>query len=315
MRIFTLVTSLILCLCVVSAAYATERKFDYGLTAVKVAQDTYIFEGLKEDFSFKNGGNIVNTGFIVTSAGVLVVDTGISRRYAEQQRAAIKNVTDKPVIAVYLTHHHPDHFLGNQVYDDVKIYSLVDTANAIKLEGENFSNNMYRLVGDWMRGTEVTFPTDTLKPGIQTIGGHKLQFMASDGHTGADLAIYDQTTGVLFAGDLVFNHRAATTPHANINKWGKTLDTLKKVPFKVLVAGHGEISTDTSAIEQTQDYLKWLSETLKQAASYGMDMNEIMRTEIPPRFKNISLLRVELSRSVSHLYPEFEREFLEPINY
>jgi uncharacterized sulfatase len=315
MRLYILVIALALCLCGVSTAYAVERKFDYGLSAVKVAQDTYIFEGLKEDFSFKNGGNIVNTGFIVTSAGVLVIDSGVSRRYAEQQRAAIRKVTDKPVIAVYLTHHHPDHFLGNQVYTDVKIYSLVDTANAIRQEGEGFSSNMYRLVGDWMRGTEVTLPTEAVKPGVQTIGEHKLQFMALDGHTGADLAIYDHTTGVLFAGDLVFNHRTATTPHANIDKWLKTLDELKKIPFKVLVAGHGGITTDTTAIEQTKDYLTWLQDTLKQAAGYGMDMNEISHSEIPARFKSLSLVRVELSRSVTHLYPAIERDFLDPINH
>lgn len=315
MKSSVLIALLVVCLFSLGSVTAVERSFDYGLTAVKVAQNTYLFEGKKEDFSFENGGNIVNTGFIVTTEGVLVIDSGISRRYGEQQRAAIASITDKPIIAVYLTHHHPDHFLGNQAYNGINIYALVGTANAIKLEGEMFSTNMYRLVGDWMRGTEVTEATEILKPGVQTIGGHKLEFIALGGHTGADLAIYDQTTGVLFTGDLVFNQRTATTPHANIDKWLKTLDVLNDIPFKVLVPGHGGITADTSAIEETQDYLKWLHVTLKKAASYGMDMNEIMNSKIPDRFKQLTLVRTELSRSVTHLYPAIERSYLAPINH
>lgn len=315
MKSSVLIVFLALCISSLSSVIATERSFDYELTAVKVATNTYLFEGKKEDFSFENGGNIVNTGFIVTSVGVLVIDSGISRRYGEQQRVAIEKVTDKPVVGVYLTHHHPDHFLGNQAYNDINIYALEGTANAIKLEGEMFSTNMYRLVGDWMRGTEVTEASRILKPGVQAIGEHKLEFIALGGHTGADLAIYDQTTGVLFTGDLVFNQRTATTPHANIGKWLETLNVLKKIPFKVLVPGHGGITAGTSAIEQTHDYLKWLHETLKKAAGYGMDMNEIMNSKIPDRFKQLSLVRTELSRSVTHLYPSIERNFLSPINH
>ena len=289
-------------------------KFNYDLKPVEIAKGTYLFEGKKEDFSVKNGGNIVNTGFIVTDDGVVIIDTGISRRYGEQQREAIAKVTDKPIIAVYNTHHHPDHFLGNQAYSDNKIYALAETSKSIKLEGENFRTNMYRLVGDWMRGTLLTMPNEKLKAGKQTIGGHELEFFSVDGHTASDLAIFDRTTGVLFAGDLVFNNRTATTPHANIDKWQKTLASLKELPFKVLVPGHGSVANDVSPIEQTSDYLNWLVGVLKEGASQGMDMNEVMRTEIPERFKSIALVKIELTRSVTHLYPAMENEFLNPVN-
>jgi len=286
--------------------------FDYGLKAVKIAEGTYLFEGKKEDFSIKNGGNIVNTAFIVTDIGVIVIDTGISRRYGEQQRAAIAKVTDKPILAVYLTHHHPDHFLGNQAYEDTKIYALADTTNSIKLEGENFRTNMYRLVGDWMRGTEIILPTDKLKAGKQTIGNHELEFISVNGHTASDLVIYDHTTGVIFTGDLVFSQRTSTTPHANVDKWRKTLEILKKIPFKFLVPGHGDIATSVKPIDETSDYLSWLIATLKDGASNGMDMNEVMNSEIPERFKSLALVEIELTRSVTHLYPAFENQFLKP---
>lgn len=293
-----------------NVAVAAKDKFDYGLRAVEIAKNTYLFEGKQEDFSVENGGNIVNTAFIVTDDGVIVIDSGMSRRYGEQQRAAIAKVTDKPILAVYLTHHHPDHFLGNQAYTDTKIFALAETSKLIKVQGEDFRTNMYRLVGDWMRGTLLVMPNEKVKAGKQTIGNHELEFYSVDGHTGSDLAIFDRTTGVLFTGDLVFNGRTPTTPHANVDKWNKTLAAFKNLPFKVLVPGHGSIAKDSAPITQTSNYISWLVDTLKEGASNGMDMNEVMRSEIPEVFQSLSLVKIELTRSVTHLYPTFEKQFL-----
>jgi len=294
---------------------AAPPSFDYALKAVEIAQDTYIFEGKTEDFSIQNGGNIVNTAFIVTDAGIIVIDSGVSRRYGEQQRAAIQKVSDKPVIALYLTHHHPDHFFGSQAYRDTKIYSLPDTAKSIKVEGENFRTNMYRLVGDWMRGTLLIAPDEKLSSGKTTIGNHQLELFSLHGHTSSDLAIFDHTTGVLFAADLVFNQRTATTPHANLDKWQESLSFLKTLPIRVLVPGHGPVTKDKSSIDQTSDYLNWLLTTLKEGASQGMDMNEVMRSPIPARFQNLALVKQELVRSVTHLYPALEGDFLHPASH
>ena len=74
---------------VVALAFPIQAGLDYMLKPRKVAPDTYVFVGLAEDFTRGNGGNIVNTGFIVTADGVLVIDTGSSRLYGEQMRRAI----------------------------------------------------------------------------------------------------------------------------------------------------------------------------------------------------------------------------------
>lgn len=305
-------------LCLLSSFFVNStlaaKKFDYQLKAVEIADGVYVFEGKREDFSFKNGGNIVNSAFVVTEEGVVVIDSGISRRYGEQQRVAIAKVTNKPILGVYLTHHHPDHFLGNQAYMDTKIYAFAETKNSMNVEGENFRTNMYRLVGDWMRDTSIVLPTEILKPQTITIGKHVFEFISVPGHTSSDLAIFEHTSGVLFTGDLVFYNRAPTTPHANVGQWQKSLSALKQLPFKVLVPGHGPVAKDDAPINQTSDYLNWLVTTLKQAASNGYDMTEVMRSKIPQRFQSMALVREELTRSVTHLYPGLENEFLRPVN-
>lgn len=280
---------------------------DYRLEPRQIAPDTWLVEGRTENFSKDNGGDIVNVAFLATDAGVLVIDTGPSRRYGEALRAAIGRVTDAPVRRVLLTHHHPDHVLGNQAFADVPIAALAGTARLMAEEGDAMAENMYRLVGDWMRGTEVVLPDETLEPGVLAFGGHRLRLLALQGHTGADLAILDETTGVLFAGDLVFHDRALTTPHTpGIDAWLADLDRLGVLAWSLVVPGHGPIARDDGPLRQTADYLRWLDRTFTEAAARGADMNEVMQSPIPTRFADLPLAGYELIRSTNHLYPRYE---------
>jgi uncharacterized sulfatase len=284
---------------------------DYGLEAQQVAPGTYVFFGANEHFSFANGGNIANTGFIVTADGVVVIDTGPSRLYGEQMRAAIAKVTDRPVLKVFNTHLHPDHFLGNQAFEDVPVAALAATIDGIRTHGDRFAENLYRACGRWEAGTRVVVPDETLKAGTLEIGGHRLRLLALDGHTGADLAILDETTGVLFAGDLVFNDRTPTTPHADIPRWIAALDRLDRLEFSLLVPGHGAAAADRAPIAQTRSYLQWLDASLARSAGGGLSMAEALAPADPPAAATrLAVFADEYRRSVAHLFPRHEEEAL-----
>ncbi len=298
--------------CLTLPAHAELR---YTLQPRQIADDVWLLEGSTDNFDKANGGNIVNTGFIVTEAGVVVIDSGPSRRYGEAMRAAIASVTNRSVIKLLLTHHHPDHVLGNQAFTDVPIAALAGTTDLLREQGNAMAENMYRLVGDWMRGTEVVLPSETLAPGTLEIGGRSLRLLALRGHTGADLAILDERSGVLFAGDILFYQRALTTPNSpGLDVWLEDLDTLEALPWKRLVAGHGPVADDAAPFLQMRDYLGWLDGLLREAANGGADMNEVIQSPIPERFAGISLTRYELIRSVSHLYPRYEAMALQRVD-
>ncbi len=285
-----------------------QAELSYALQPRQIAEDVWLLEGSTDNFSPVNGGNIVNTAFIVTAEGVLVIDSGPSRAYGEAQRAAIATVTDKPVIGLWLTHHHPDHVLGNQAYQDVPIAALAGTRQLLAEQGDAMAENMYRLVGDWMRGTEVVLPTAELTAGTRSVGGRAIRLLALSGHTGADLAMLDERSGVLLAGDLLFYQRALTTPGTpSLDTWLADLDQLQALPWTLLVPGHGPVADSTAPFTQMRDYLGWLDGVLREGAAEGTEMNELIRTPIPERFAAISLTRYELIRSVSHLYPRYER--------
>lgn len=293
---------------------ASAGDFDYALQPVRVAGDAWAFIGRSEDFSTVNGGNIVNSGFIAGPQGVIVIDTGSSRRYGEQMRAAIARVNDGRVALVINTHHHPDHFLGNQAFAETTIAALPGTIEGIAREGNNLAENLFRLTGDWMKGTEVVIPGRALSAGVIDVAGRRLRLIALDGHTAADLAVYDEADGVLYTGDLAFFQRAPTTPHASVARWLAALDTLEAVThepgFRALVPGHGPVTRDAAPLQQTRAWLLWLDNALRRSAREGLDMNESMSQPLPAAFAQMPLADSEYRRSVGHLFPAIEREAL-----
>ena len=301
--------SVLLCLAGIGGASAAER--DYDLEPQAVAEGVYVLEGKLEHFSFRNGGNIVNTGFIVGDDGVVVIDSGPSRLYGEQLREAIAGITDKPIAAVLITHFHPDHFLGNQAFADVPVLALPGTVVGIKAQGEVFNDAMYRMVGPWMKGTEVHVP-ETLGSDLRIkLAGRELDMLSLSGHSGADLAVYDRQSGVLFAGDLVFHRRTPTTPQANISRWLDDLAVLQEIPFRVLVPGHGPTVKDQRAIEQTTLYLDWLATNLRGKAEAGVSMAEALEPDSSGApFFSLAVFLEEFQRSVAHLFPAMEEEAL-----
>lgn len=293
---------------------AAAADYDYRLNAREVAPNVYAVIGRNEDFTPANGGNIVNTGFIVAPGGVIVIDSGPSLRYGQQLLQAIAAISAQPVALVINTHHHPDHFLGNQAFAGVPIAALPGTAQGIASDGNAFAENLFRLTGDWMKGTEVVVPTRVLTAGPTDLAGRRLRLVALHGHTGADLAVYDETSGVLFAGDLVFNGRAPTTPHAELPHWLAALDQLAAITrepgFRALVPGHGAVAPDAAPIRQTRAWLDWLEASLRNAADAGLDMNEALARPLPPAFAELPVAAGEYRRSVGHLFPAIERQAL-----
>ncbi|MDP3293332.1 MAG: quinoprotein relay system zinc metallohydrolase 1 [Nevskia sp.] len=288
----------------------TVQAYDYQLKPQAIADGVQVLVGRTENFSRENGGNIVNTGFIIGRDGVIVIDTGPSKAYGEQQRATIAKLSKLPVVQIYLTHAHPDHVLGNQAYAGVPIAALPGTTRALTINGDALLSNLYRLAGDAMLGTELRLPTVEAKSGEVSIAGRRLRLIPGLGHTDADLMVFDEATQTLFTGDLVFFQRTLTTPNADIPHWLATLDAIDAIDFKVMVPGHGPVLRDHAGIAQTRDYLKWLRDSLQGAARRGLDMPEVLQLAIPERFQRLAVLHTEYERSVAHLYPAYELETL-----
>lgn len=300
------VAALIVGLVAVDASHsASAQEAAFDLHPVQVAPDSYAFIGDTHFFSPKNRGDIANAGFIVTGAGVVVIDTGSSRLYGEAMRRAIAKVTAEPVVKVIITHSHPDHFLGTQAFGRAPAVSGAATVEIIRAHGQELAGNLYTLVGDAMRGTEPVVP-EVLDKTEETIGRHKLRYYLLSGHTDSDLVVFDKTSGVLYAGDLVFFRRAITVPNANVPRWLASLQAIEAIPYSALVPGHGPVPAGHAAVAQTRDYLEWLDGALRAAVDGGLDITEASHIPVPARFHSLAIVDEEFQRSVGQMYPRLE---------
>lgn len=290
-----------------AAMPAAAAPLEYRLTPEIVAEGIWVVRGADEDIRMSNGGAIANITVIATDAGAVLVDAGPSLRYGRQLAALAQSLTGKPVARVYLTHLHPDHSYGDAAFGPDQIAATPALLADLQAQGAGFADGMYRLLGDWMRGTELRPPGHIIAGDRETVGGRTFRLLALSGHSAADLAVLDERTGTLAAGDLVFHDRAPSTPHADLPKWRESLDTLKATPHARVVPGHGPVDpTPSAAIDQTHDWIDWLDGALSAAAAQGLDMVEAGELPIPARFATVKAARYELQRSVAHLYPGFE---------
>jgi quinoprotein relay system zinc metallohydrolase 1 len=300
----------LLTLAVAARAGPEDAAFDYHLSARALADGVYVVAGANADFAPTNGCNIINTGFIVTGAGVVVVNTGPSKRYGEQLRALITRTTAAPIVRVIHLNLHPDYFLGNQAFADVPRAATQATRAGMARDAKAYEDNLYRLCGDWMKGTESLLPDTDIGPGVLRIGGRELELREWCGHTVSDLVLIDRRSGVAFAGGLVFAERVPTTPHADLKAWLDSLAALEVLEASKAVQrwvpSHGRIDAP-DGLAGTRSYLQWLHERLADAAARGLEVNEVLRLPVPPAQRALAAFEAEYVRNVIHLYPRYEQ--------
>lgn len=328
--VFTLQTLILVAAAIVGKAFSAElpgvllpqpqvQTLDYGLKATALdGRGWYVIAGQNADFSIENGCNIINTGFYVGADKVWVINTGTSRLYGQQQLALIQQVSgNKPIAQVIALNLHPDYFLGNQAFPEQVLTATRDTIAGIQREGKAYEDNLFKLCGDWMKATETVAPKQVFKAddfkgfGAELPSGLALKALELKGHTQSDLVLFDEKSGILWAGGLVFYNRIVTTPHASIKPWIESLQTLRALNPKVIVPSHGPVSTGLVAIDQTLDYLNWLDSHLSKAANNGLTINEVMQAGAPTRFREFAAYPAEFNRNVTHLYPTYERAALQ----
>jgi glyoxylase-like metal-dependent hydrolase (beta-lactamase superfamily II) len=226
----------------------------------QVGPHSYYVQGLTQLGSTKNQNFISNAGFVITPAGVVVVDALGSPRLAERLTQAIRQLTDKPVTHVILTHYHADHIYGLQFFKQQGAQVIAHVAAREYMQSETAQLRLEASRTDlapWIDAQTRLVAADTWIEGATTlrVGGVVFELdRVGPSHTPEDITVYVPSEKLLFAGDLFFNGRLPFV--------GRLLgyDTRAVVP------GHGPASTDPKKdIGMTRDYLKHLRQTMGKA--------------------------------------------------
>lgn len=282
----------------------------YPLDPVEIAPRVWTIYGAPEPITRANGGAIANITVLDTSDGAVLIDAGPSHRYGTALKALAERLTGKPVVRVYLTHTHADHVLGATAFEPGTVSGGPALRGDLKRAGTDLTNGMYRVAGDWMRGTGVPEPGRVASEGVETIGERRFRILPLAGHTREDLCLFEESSGLLFPGDLVFLDRAATTPDADPERWRGALASLAEIDHRLLIPGHGPVEAGRRGIDQTRRWLDTVEARIDEGFSRGLDVTELMAEPLPDWTAGLAVARYEFARSVMHLLPALERRDL-----
>ncbi|MGU3539814.1 quinoprotein relay system zinc metallohydrolase 1 [Methylobacterium sp. A54F] len=280
----------------------------YVLNPVRIAEGVWTIYGVQEAITAENGGAIANVTMLDTREGCVLIDAGPSHRYGTALDTLARDLTGKPVVRVYLTHFHADHSLGATAFPDAVLWAGPGLRADLARFGNDLASGMYRVAGDWMRGTGVPKPAVEAQAGVEEVGGRRFRLLRLSGHTREDLCLFEESSGLLFPGDLVFLDRAATTPDADLPRWRAALRTVADVPARLLVPGHGPAEVGRRGIDQTLAWLDAVDAAIEAGFEQGLDVTEIMARPLPVWADQIAVARYEYARSVMHLLPKVEAD-------
>ncbi len=269
-----------------------------------VNEHVYIMHGPLQEPSKQNQGFMNNPGIIITPKGIVLVDPGSTYQVGKQVLAEIKKVSDKPVLAVFNSHIHGDHWLGNQAvkeaYPQVEIYAhpkMIEQANSGA--GIEWLNIMRTRTEGVSKGTKIVAPDNAIQQGdVIVVDGQHFKVYAYDpAHTNTDVLIEHVESKTLFMGDTGFNKRMARfDSSSNMHGAISLLETVKTFDITTFVPGHGKSGEFNAAVKPFMDYLTQLQAIVRKGFEQELEDYEIK-----------TIAHKELQ--AYHDWPGFEEQF------
>lgn len=239
-----------------------------------------------------NGGwGWSNAGLITADGTSMLVDTLYDLRLTREMLDAMAKVTaEHPIQTAMNTHSNPDHCFGNELLpQSTEIYSSDVTADEIgalspgQLHAFKTSSDLPPHVRDFVdmafgsfdvADVTVRIPSSTFSGELDLMVGDRPVSLIELGpaHTGGDSIVHLPDSGVVFTGDLLFNH---STPMvwADYENWITACDRILELGASILVPGHGPVG-DASSMSDLRRYLVYVRNEARERFNQGMSESE-----------------------------------------
>jgi glyoxylase-like metal-dependent hydrolase (beta-lactamase superfamily II) len=285
------------------------------LPVQRVSDSAWFVQGEAALGSSANRNFISNAGFVVTPKGVVVIDALGSPTLAEELIAAIRQVTGQPIRYVIVTHYHADHVYGLQVFKAQGATLIAHRSGRDYLESDTARLRLAASRDDlfpWIDETTHLVPADRWldADAVIELGGESFHIHhVGPAHTAEDLVVYAEHAGVMFAGDLVFRGRIPFVGQADSRQWIASLGRLIDFKPRIVVPGHGMLSTDPLAdLQLTRDYLVHLRQTMLEAATNLEPFEEAYAKADWSRFEHLPLFRAANRMNAYNTYLLLEQQ-------
>ncbi|HEX4885899.1 MAG TPA: MBL fold metallo-hydrolase, partial [Casimicrobiaceae bacterium] len=186
-----------------------------------------------------------NTGIVVGDDAVMVIDTQATPVMAQDVIRRIREVTDKPIRYVVLSHYHAVRVLGASAYGADHVIASRDTYDLIVERGEADMASEIGRFPRLFRAVEsvpgLTWPTLVFEKRLTLmLGTLRVEIMQlGRGHTKGDTVVWLPQDRVLFSGDLVEYNATPYAGDAYLTDWPATLDAVAALEPVALVPGRG----------------------------------------------------------------------------
>jgi glyoxylase-like metal-dependent hydrolase (beta-lactamase superfamily II) len=229
-----------------------------------------------------------NTGVIVGDDAVMVIDTQATPVMAQDVIRRIREVTDKPIKYVVLSHYHAVRVLGASGYAPEHIVASRDTYDLIVERGEQDKASEIGRFPRLFQAVEsvppgMTWPTITFT-GRMSIWLGKLEvqlIQLGRGHTKGDTVAWLPEEKILFSGDLVEYDATPYAGDAYFQDWPQTLDAIAALQPRALVPGRGAALTTPEQVQAglagTRGFIADMWASVSAGVKAGRDLNAVYR--------------------------------------
>ena len=259
-----------------------------------------------------------NAGFVVTRAGVVVIDALASPAQGKTLLRTIRTITRLPVKWLILTHHHPDHTFGAIVFKraGAKVLAHPDRRTLANEDGDD------AMVSAWtgvlglreMQGFEFADTPDVpiAHDTAVTLGGRRFVInVPGTAHTPGDLVVWLPDARVLFAGDLLIEDGVAMVVDGSSSGLLAGLDRLEALKPRAVMPGHGRIPAEPlELIRSTRCETLTLRAKMRSDVQQGVSMSRALAS-LPPADRDRPVSRnSRVRRNAVRIFAEMEQELL-----
>ncbi len=284
-----------------------------GDMAEKTISFTEVGDGL---WAFTAEGD-PNSGVIIGDDAVMIVEAQATPRLANRVIEKVREVTDKPITHLVLTHYHAVRVLGASAYGADQII-MSDTARAMVAErGQEDWDSEFQRFPRLFEGHEsipgLTWPTTTFSDAMTVYLGKRRVEIRHLGraHTAGDAVIFVPDQNVMFTGDIVEYHSACYCGDGHFGDWGGTLDAIKAYEVDAIAPGRGDALQGREmvdkAIESTRDFVNSTYAPAARVAARGGTLKEAwdaVRASCDPKFSDYAIYEHCLPFNVSRAFDE-----------
>jgi glyoxylase-like metal-dependent hydrolase (beta-lactamase superfamily II) len=287
---------------------------DYEFVAV--ADNVYVMHGPLTQPNVENRGFMNNPAVIVGKTGLIMIDPGSSLQVGDKILEEVAKISNKPVLAVFNSHIHGDHWLGNQAvknaYPEIDIYAHAKTiAQSQDSEGLIWLDLMLQRTEGFSRGTEIVPVNKAVKHSDRILidGEEFLIHSMLPSHTDTDIMIEHVGSRTIFMGDNCLNLRMGRFDNSgSIIGTIAALEYIAALNFDNVVPGHGPSGGNEDIVMPYLNYLRQLEKVVAQGLEEELEDYEI-KEKVLPQFAYISdwsEFDVQFGPNLNKMYLELE---------